>query len=108
MFFFFKSPRRQWIQTHPSPCNTNTYSWYFVCTFESEALFHDSWFAEYYSSLGYVPSDIPMSSRYLTSVYWSITALTGVGFGDIVAKSDRERAYPAVVMLAVGFDVGCD
>ena len=84
-------------------CN-NDRRWYFVCTFEADALYKDSWFADYYASLGYVPADISMSSRYLTSIYWSITALTGVGFGDIVAKSDRERAYAAVVMLAVCFE----
>ena len=34
-----------------------------------------------------------------TSVYWAITAITTVGFGDIVPKSDTGRAIASVMML---------
>lgn len=34
-----------------------------------------------------------------TSIYWGITALTTVGFGDIVPKTDLGRAIASVMML---------
>jgi voltage-gated potassium channel len=34
-----------------------------------------------------------------TSIYWGITALTTVGFGDIVPKTDVGRAIASVMML---------
>ena len=34
-----------------------------------------------------------------TSVYWAITAVTTVGFGDITPKTDIGRAIAAVMML---------
>ena len=34
-----------------------------------------------------------------TSVYWAITAITTVGFGDIVPKTDLGRAIASVMML---------
>ena len=34
-----------------------------------------------------------------TSIYWGITALTTVGFGDIVPKTDLGRAVASVMML---------
>jgi voltage-gated potassium channel len=34
-----------------------------------------------------------------TSVYWAITAVTTVGFGDIVPKTDIGRAISSVMML---------
>ncbi|CAN0053880.1 unnamed protein product, partial [Choristocarpus tenellus] len=37
---------------------------------------------------------------YVTSVYWSVTTLSTVGYGDIFASSIAERSYCVVVMLA--------
>jgi voltage-gated potassium channel len=34
-----------------------------------------------------------------TSIYWAITAVTTVGFGDIVPKTDLGRAISALIML---------
>lgn len=34
-----------------------------------------------------------------TSIYWGITAMTTVGFGDIVPKTDLGRAIASVIML---------
>jgi hypothetical protein len=35
----------------------------------------------------------------LYSVYWSLTTLTTVGYGDIVAKNDAERLYALCCMV---------
>jgi voltage-gated potassium channel len=34
-----------------------------------------------------------------TSIYWAITAVTTVGFGDIVPKTDLGRAIASLMML---------
>ena len=36
---------------------------------------------------------------YMTSVYWTITTLTTVGYGDIVAKNTEERMFTAFIMI---------
>ncbi|CAN0364443.1 unnamed protein product, partial [Discosporangium mesarthrocarpum] len=36
---------------------------------------------------------------YVTSVYWSVTTLSTVGYGDIFASTVLERAYCILVML---------
>ena len=39
--------------------------------------------------------------QYLTSLYFSLTALTSVGYGDISAKSTKEKVF-VIYMLVVG------
>ena len=41
----------------------------------------------------------PVSERYLYAVYWAVTTLTTVGYGDITPTNDNERAYALVSML---------
>ena len=43
----------------------------------------------------------PISTRYLTAIYWSITTITTVGFGDVIPISQAEKAY-CVVAVAIG------
>ena len=35
-------------------------------------------------------------------LYWSMTTLTTVGYGDLIPGSDRERAYTCVAMVVGG------
>lgn len=42
-----------------------------------------------------------VGKRYLDSVYWSITTITTVGFGDVVPSSDAEKAY-CIFAVAIG------
>ena len=37
--------------------------------------------------------------RYVTSIYWSITTLTTVGYGDLHAQNTREMVFDIFYML---------
>eukprot|EP00752_Nemacystus_decipiens_P002973 g2761.t1 len=43
--------------------------------------------------------DAPASTLYVTSVYWTVTTLSTVGYGDIFASTIAERTYCILVML---------
>lgn len=51
------------------------------------------------ADLGY-PSHFPEPfSRYITSLYWTVTTFATVGYGDISAHNDLQRLYASFVML---------
>lgn len=45
------------------------------------------------------PSEL---KKYLAGMYWSMTTLSTVGYGDITPKTDEERAYAIVAMVTGG------
>ena len=45
--------------------------------------------------------DGPVSRQYLFSVYWALTTLTTVGYGDITPNTDVER-WMAIFALILG------
>lgn len=48
------------------------------------------------------PVGVSMQQEYLKAVYWSVTTLTTIGYGDIIPHSDLEMKYAIGVML-IGF-----
>eukprot|EP00930_Biecheleria_cincta_P098946 TRINITY_DN9059_c0_g1_i1.p1 TRINITY_DN9059_c0_g1~~TRINITY_DN9059_c0_g1_i1.p1 ORF type:complete len:758 (-),score=156.35 TRINITY_DN9059_c0_g1_i1:150-2423(-) len=51
------------------------------------------------------------SARYLATLYWAVTTLTTVGYGDFLPRSDQERAYAMLAMVIgssfYGYIIGC-
>jgi len=70
--------------------------WYFSASLEN---FHpDTWVVRYGIA------DSPVSTAYIASIYWSLTVLTTMGFGDITPGTDLERILTMLWMIVgVGF-----
>jgi CRP-like cAMP-binding protein len=53
----------------------------------------------------------PVGPRYLAALYWAMTTLTTVGYGDITPASDNERLYAMLAMIIggsfYGYMIGC-
>lgn len=49
------------------------------------------------TSYGLDPEDV--QSCYITAMYWSIMTVTTIGYGDVPAQTDTERAVVAVCMI---------
>ena len=47
-----------------------------------------------------------VSVKYLYSLYWSLTTLTTVGYGDVTPKNDAERLFTSVTLLLGGLVFG--
>lgn len=43
--------------------------------------------------------DFPVQTIYIEAIYWSVTTLTTVGYGDITPFNDLARVYTMVVMI---------
>ena len=43
-----------------------------------------------------------MPPRYLVCVYWAVTTISSVGYGDILPSSDDERIFAIIAMLVGG------
>ena len=66
--------------------------WYFLWLNDG-AILNLGWGAD--QGLGLQDVD----SRYLTALYWSVTVLTTVGFGDIAPNTDAEMLFTTAVMM---------
>jgi len=50
----------------------------------------------------YLGPDQPKERRYLAALYWAMTTLTTVGYGDVLPTSDKERLYSMFAMIVGG------
>jgi len=46
-----------------------------------------------------IDENIPISSNYISALYWTTTTLTTVGYGDIVPHTNFEMLYAVAVMI---------
>ena len=67
----------------------------------SSAVPEESWLFQYENG-DYGLSEGNMQSQYISAMYWSIQTMTTVGYGDIVARNDVERAYSIFSMILGG------
>lgn len=53
----------------------------------------------------------PSDRRYLSALYWAMSTLTTVGYGDLIPTSDKERMYAMFAMIVggsfYGYIIGC-
>ena len=64
---------------------------YFVSSFNSDNI--DNWIYKYGIQ------DASLEQKYLASVYWTVTILCTIGYGDVTAASEIERVMVALVEL---------
>ncbi|MBE7438231.1 MAG: ion transporter [Spirochaetales bacterium] len=57
------------------------------------------WNACIWMALGGNPNDSPESYRYLRSLYWSVTTITTIGFGDITPQNGPQTLYTIFIEL---------
>ncbi|EAR98198.3 cation channel family protein (macronuclear) [Tetrahymena thermophila SB210] len=68
-------------------------AWYYLGIYEIQNGYTVSWLQKYnFDTLGYL-------EKYIYSLYWSITTMTTVGYGDISATNYVEAAFISLTMI---------
>lgn len=70
--------------------------WYYVAVLSFEAGAEITWVMAYDDGSAV---DGPVSRQYIFSVYWALTTLTTIGYGDITPTNMLERYYCLLAML---------
>ena len=47
-------------------------------------------------------SEVPISSCYVSALYFALSSLTSVGFGNVASNTNAEKAFAVVLMLFGG------
>ena len=71
--------------------------WFYLAVFEGLDPEISTWVSSYDDGSAL---DASTATRYLYSVYWALTTLTTVGYGDITPTNNLERAYTCIALLA--------
>ena len=77
---------------------------------------HDTWMMNTYfgdftvNNSCYDPTDplacVPGFDKYIAALYWSSMTITTIGYGDISPKTNEERIFVIIAMLAGAFQYG--
>ena len=78
--------------------------WFYIAVQSVEAGADISWAISYNDGAAIEGT---VDVQYLYSVYWALTTLTTVGYGDIIPQNDVERAYCLFAMLVGAMMFGC-
>ena len=80
-------------------CHIIACLWVFTTTFVDDG--NDSWIVS-----GSYEND-PIETKYLTSLYFTVTTITTVGYGDISATNGLEQMFCIVIMImgVIGFSL---
>jgi hypothetical protein len=74
-------------------CHLVACLWIICATFVDDKTWENTWVQDYHAD-GEIDSGL-----YMVSLYWTITTITTVGYGDISGKNNMERAYCSIVMM---------
>jgi len=68
--------------------------WHYISLVDSQN-YHVTWLTIFLQT----DEDITLSNQYITSLYWAVTTMITVGYGDIVPKTPNEKIFAITSML---------
>jgi len=94
--------------------------WYAISQGDDTMFNENSWIVAYYSDDDtpfdhvngtFDGKELPTMLKYTASIYWAVTTMATVGYGDINTQNNLERGFAVFAMLVgattFGFIIGC-